>query len=187
MEIKAYTGENSTIFLNRFTANGHDIHNHVIRLSLIKSATAPDHSADQGHHDFTYSLYPHVGGWLDAGTHRMACELNTPLFAVLVKAGVSNGPVDTMGFIQLNQEHVMIDTVKKSEDGAFIIVRLYEYGGIRSIVKVQLDTHLGKIATLEETDLMEENPVLLEAAEHHVNVPMKPYEIKTLRIRLSTM
>jgi alpha-mannosidase len=166
---------------------GHDIHNHVIRLSLIKSATSPDPTADQGYHEFTYSLYPHAGSWLEADTHRMACELNNPMFAVPIDVtAASIGTADTMGFVQVDQANVMIDTLKKSEDGAFIIIRLYEYGGIRGNAIVQLDTRLGPLAVIEETDLMEENPVLLSTGNHHAVVPMKPYEIKTLRIRLES-
>jgi alpha-mannosidase len=163
---------------------GHDIHNHVIRLSLIKSATSPDQIADQGHHEFTYSLYPHAGEWLQADTHRMACELNVPLFAVALNPEASKRSVDTIGFIRVDQTNVMIDTIKKSEDGSFVIVRLYEYGGIRGNVTVRLDERLGKAVAFEETDLMEEHPVLLQAGDHHVHITMKPYEIKTLRLRL---
>jgi alpha-mannosidase len=42
---------------------GHDIHGNVMRLSLLRSPTSPDPQADQGEHRFTYSLYPHTGGW----------------------------------------------------------------------------------------------------------------------------
>ena len=40
---------------------GHDIKDNVIRLSLIKSAIYPDPVADQGDHEFTYSLIPACG------------------------------------------------------------------------------------------------------------------------------
>lgn len=162
---------------------GHDIHNHVIRLSLIKSAISPDPTADQGHHEFTYSLYPHAGGWLAADTHRMACELNTPMFTVPMEGIVSKDKAHTLGLIKLDQAHIMLDTIKKSEDGSSMVVRLYEYGGIRGNVTVQMDERLGKILAIEETDLMEENPVLLNARDHDVLLAMKPYEIKTLRIQ----
>src|SRR5699024_592480 len=35
---------------------GYDIKDHVMRLSLLKSAIHPDPHADEGHHEFTYSL-----------------------------------------------------------------------------------------------------------------------------------
>ena len=44
---------------------GYDIHDNVIRLTLLKSATNPDANADQGEHWMTYSLLPHEGDWRD--------------------------------------------------------------------------------------------------------------------------
>ena len=60
---------------------GYDIHDNVMRLTLLKSATSPDPEADQGEHAFTYSLYPHLGDWRE-GTVAQAASLNVPLHAV---------------------------------------------------------------------------------------------------------
>ena len=38
---------------------GHDIHDNVIRISLLRAPTEPDPEADQGEHRFAYSLFPH--------------------------------------------------------------------------------------------------------------------------------
>ena len=60
---------------------GYDIKDHVMRLSLLKSAIYPDPEADRGQHEFTYSLLPHKGDWLDGGTAGEAWSLNHPLQA----------------------------------------------------------------------------------------------------------
>ncbi|MCD9021539.1 alpha-mannosidase [Cohnella sp. NL03-T5] len=163
---------------------GHDIRNHTIRLSLIKSATSPDPTADQGEHEFTYSLYPHEGNWLEAETHRSACELNLPLFAVPIANRSIVSRSDSFGLIESDQSNIMIDTVKKAEDGQSLVVRLYEYGGIRSKVRLRLDNSWAIGADIEETDLMEDNAELLlqNLQEPIINTFLKPYEIKTLRI-----
>ena len=54
----------------------------MLRLSLLRSPTWPDPETDQGHHEFTYSLYPHGGTWREAMTVRQGYELNYPLMAV---------------------------------------------------------------------------------------------------------
>ena len=59
---------------------GHDVKDNVLRLTLLKSSTAPDPKADEGHHLFTYSLYPHAGNWRN-GTVRQGYELNYPLLS----------------------------------------------------------------------------------------------------------
>ncbi|MBE9916214.1 alpha-mannosidase [Paenibacillus donghaensis] len=162
---------------------GHDIRNHVIRLSLIKSAVYPDGNADQGLHEFTYSLYPHIGGWYEAGTHQAACELNAPLMAA--SAPVGAGLPETLGMLNVNARNVMIDTVKKAEDGKTLIVRLYEFGGIRTKAAVTVNPHLGQIRSADETDLMEEHPSALSFAGQDIEVALAPYEIKTLNIAIS--
>jgi alpha-mannosidase len=162
---------------------GHDIRNHVIRLSLIKSAVYPDGNADQGLHEFTYSLYPHSGGWYEAGTHQAACELNAPLMAA--SAPVGAGLPETLGMLNVNARNVMVDTVKKAEDGKTLIVRLYEFGGIRTKAAVTVNPHLGQIRSADETDLMEEHPSALSFAGQDIEVALAPYEIKTLNIAIS--
>ncbi|WP_413371885.1 alpha-mannosidase [Paenibacillus taichungensis] len=162
---------------------GHDIRNHVIRLSLIKSAIYPDNNADQGLHEFTYSLFPHNRGWYEAGTHQTACELNAPLIAAVVQ-GSSHTP-EELGMIKTDARNVMIDTVKKAEDGKTLIVRLYEFGGIRTKTSVTVEPYLGQLCSVEETDLMEEHPTALPFDCQQIELSLAPYEIKTLSIAIS--
>src|SRR5207245_9256518 len=58
---------------------GHDVHDNVVRLTLLKSGVFPDTHADEGLHRFTYSLLPHAGDWREAQSVRRAYELNVPL------------------------------------------------------------------------------------------------------------
>ena len=61
---------------------GYDVKGNVLRLSLLRSPEWPDPHADEGHHEFTYSLYPHGGNWRDAQTVRRGYELNYKLIAM---------------------------------------------------------------------------------------------------------
>ncbi|UYO05944.1 alpha-mannosidase [Paenibacillus sp. PSB04] len=161
---------------------GHDIRNHVIRLSLIKSAVYPDGTADQGEHEFTYSLYPHRGGWYEGGTHQAACGLNTPLLAVPVQEGILP---EALGLVKVNQPNIMIDTVKKAEDSDDIVIRMYEYGGIRTRARVELDPQVGVVSAAAETNLMEEGGEPLSVSGNGTELRFKPYEIKTLVVSLA--
>ena len=60
---------------------GYDAKDNVLRLSLLRGPEWPDPNADQGHHEFTYSLYPHAGTWREALTVRQGYEVNYPLMA----------------------------------------------------------------------------------------------------------
>src|SRR5579872_7447544 len=65
---------------------GYDVKGNVMRLSLLRSPEWPDPHADEGHHEFTYSLYPHAGTWRDAQTVRRGYELNVKLMPMQVAA-----------------------------------------------------------------------------------------------------
>src|SRR6185437_15223720 len=43
-----------------------------------------DAHADEGQHQFTYSLYPHAGDWFAGNVHREAYALNFPLVHAMV-------------------------------------------------------------------------------------------------------
>src|SRR5690606_8833709 len=61
---------------------GHDVKDHVMRLTLLRSPVSPDPGADLGVHDFTYALLPHAGDWRAGDVTRAAHELNVPLRVV---------------------------------------------------------------------------------------------------------
>ena len=60
---------------------GHDIHDNVMRITLLRSPTMPDPMADFGEHEFKYSLYPHAGSWNEE-TQREAYLLNDPIIVL---------------------------------------------------------------------------------------------------------
>ena len=58
---------------------GHDIKDNVIRLTLLKSATHPDPVQDQGEQNFTYSLLPHKGDFIEADTVKAAYSFKSTI------------------------------------------------------------------------------------------------------------
>ena len=61
---------------------GYSAHGNVLTLSLLRSPLYPDPGADEGHHAFTYSLFPHPGDWTEGNVVNEAFALNSPLIAV---------------------------------------------------------------------------------------------------------
>ncbi|TVY07658.1 alpha-mannosidase [Paenibacillus cremeus] len=157
---------------------GYDIKGNVMRLSLIKSALVPDPQADQGLHEFTYSLFPHAGDWYEAGTVQEAWSLNNPLTAAIGKP--ERAALSLVGLAGAAAAHVMIDAVKKAEDQDAVIVRMHEFGGMRG--EVQL-TSGAPIASWQETDLLE-RPEGEAQTGAPVVFDIKPYEIKTFLLQL---
>ncbi|MFD0960132.1 alpha-mannosidase [Paenibacillus chungangensis] len=154
---------------------GYDIKDDTIRLSLIKCATYPAPDADLGRHNFTYSLLPHAGDWLEGNTVQEAWALNNPLTC---KKGMPTE--ERFSMLELNGGHVLVDALKKAEDGNCIVVRLHEYGGARG--KVELVSEL-PVASWQECDLME-RPLGESVEGMRLSFHLKPYEIKTFLMHL---
>jgi alpha-mannosidase len=157
---------------------GYDAKGNVLRLSLLRSPEWPDPHADEGDHDFIYSLYPHAGTWREAQTIRRGYELNDRLFAMQVNQHEGTLPPE-YSFLQLQPDNVVVTALKKAEDDKTLILRFYEWSGKESEVVLQVP----KTATsAAETDLIEHRISSLSVNAGAITVHTKPYEIKTVKI-----
>ncbi|MGL6173962.1 MAG: glycosyl hydrolase-related protein, partial [Cellulosilyticaceae bacterium] len=132
-----------------------------------------DVEQDQGEHLFTYSLLPHEGDWVEAHTEQAAWALNQPLQVI-------EGNLGEQSFIQIDNEEVVIDAVKRSEDGKYLVVRFHEYVGSKQKVIIKLKFGFKAWA---ESDLRERAIEAFKTTQDIV-LAVKPYEIKTLLIEL---
>ncbi|MCE9674264.1 alpha-mannosidase [Paraclostridium bifermentans] len=155
---------------------GHDIKDNVMRLTLLKSATHPDPVQDQGEQNFTYSLLPHSGDFIDGNTVKHAYELNQPLKSI---KGMLKSEVKKQLF-KFNDANILVDAIKKAEDEDMIIIRFHDYSGSRQNVSIDSDY---EITGWMETNLMEK-PIENLRNENSINVVVNPYEIKTLMIKM---
>jgi len=160
--------------------HGYDIHLNVMRLSLLRSPTAPDGQADRGHHEFVYSLLPHGGDFRDGGVIEQACALNMPLH--LVETEARKGPLPAReSFFAVDRAGVMIEAVKMAERDESVIVRLYEAYGTRG--PVELRTAL-PVKAVFRADLMERAGAPVECAEGRIRFTVMPFEIVTFKLIL---
>ena len=160
---------------------GYDVKANVLRLSLLRSPEWPDPHADEGHHEFTYSLYPHGGSWRDAQTVRRGYELNYQMISVQPHKHVGTLPSEH-SFIGVDADNVVLTAIKKSEDDDSLVLRFYEWAGKEADVKLHLPP--GAQAA-SETDLMEKPISDLALRNDSVTVHTKPYEIKTVKVRFA--
>ena len=161
---------------------GYDVKGNVLRLSLLRSPEWPDPHADEGHHEFIYSLYPHAGTWRDAQTVRRGYELNYKLLAIRSQKHDGTLPAE-YSFIKIESDNVVLTAVKKSEDDDSLVLRFYEWAGREEDVKLQLPAGA---RSASETDLMERSITDLAVHDDVVTVHTKPYEIKTIKVRFAS-
>ncbi len=156
---------------------GHDIKDNVMRITLLRSPTMPDPSADVGRHTFKYSLLPHAGQW-DHRVMAAAYGLNDPVIAFEPPNPICQ--IRQMEpIVSVDGNNVVIETVKQAEDGNGIIVRMYE--SMRQRGNVTLRTGF-KLSEACKTNLLEQTGESLNTRGNSVTLYMRPFEIVTLRL-----
>ncbi|MGD9703882.1 MAG: alpha-mannosidase [Acidimicrobiia bacterium] len=151
---------------------GHDVQGDGVRVTLLRSAIWPDLDADRGRHRTTVALLPHGPGLHDVLREAEALEL--PLRVVRGKA---DRPVQPL--VRIEHPGVLVSAVKLADDGSGdLIVRLHEAHGDRTTVTVGSQAVAAWRAALTEEALEE---LRLDAGE--LAVPLRPFELATLRLR----
>lgn len=162
---------------------GVSIYDSQVELTLLKSGNYPNPEADRGHHEFVYSVYPHVGDWQMAGTVGKAYEVNNPVTAVV--RTMENTVMEAQrlpaeyGAVHIDADNLVTEVLKLSEDGTADIIRFYECWNRRTTADIIFDGLYRKISLCNM--LEEEETVLVENTDR-VTMTVKPYEIVTLRL-----
>lgn len=151
-----------------------------VGLSMLKSGIYPNPEADQEHHEFVYSLFPHKGSWKESGTVAHAYELNNPM-KVVVKENQGGFLDKSYSFLRTNLDNVVIETAKMGEEDETLVVRLFEYCNKRNSGSLFCGE---KILKAFQCDMLEQEEASLEHTEHEIFFSVKPFEIKTFKIRL---
>lgn len=155
---------------------GRDTFENRMRITLIKSGNNPYDLADLGHHTFTYSIYPHKSDWRSANTPREAMRLNLPMFAGKLPSQKEEN-LEVFSFVGTDSENAMIETLKVSEDGKGVIVRVYESLGGYVKTKIKCEIPIGR-ATL--CDMLENEIEEMKVEKSSVEIELEPFEIKTI-------
>jgi alpha-mannosidase len=152
---------------------GVNVLGNVISLSVLKSALAPDMTADKGQQVFTYALYLWNGSLLSSNVVCEAYDLNVPIMTVSGSAGERS-------LFNVDAPNVVIDTVKPAEDGSGdIVVRLYD--AQRAATRCTLRTSL-PIAAARLTDMLERDDEPVEVRDGAMSLAFRAFEIKTVRL-----
>jgi alpha-mannosidase len=158
---------------------GYDAVGNVLRLSLLRGATWPDPEADQGRQVFDYAIYPHMGSWKTANTVARGWQFNYGLHAQQVETHEGELP-PTHSFLSVDGTHVVLTALKKAEDGHALIARFYEWGGLSDAVTLTVPAGAKSATVVNLMEKPEGEP--LGVADGKIRVPVKPYQIQTVRI-----
>jgi alpha-mannosidase len=141
-------------------------------MTLLRSPRWPDPDADRGSHELSFAVFPHAGGWQDAGVTAEALCFNAPLL-------LGEGAGEVGSWFSTDSPGVFIDTVKRAEDGDELIVRLYEGHGGRGVARLRVGVPFTEAWF---TNLLEDRLSEAEVDGDQVVIPLRPFEIATVAL-----
>ena len=157
---------------------GYNVHDNIMKITLMRAPNMPDATADMGISEFCYSLYPHTGTWREADTVKLGFIENEPPKAVFQKAAGGSDKEKSFGCV--SADNVILDALKAAQDGDGYIVRLYEAETKHTKVSVSLDIPYSRVT---ECNLMEQNEKEIPCENREFTFEIKPHEVKTFRLR----
>ncbi|MBS9462586.1 hypothetical protein KIM67_09200 [Flagellimonas sp. 389] len=135
-------------------------------------------SGDLDGETFSYALYPHRGNLITANVVQKAKMFNTPLLAKSVEK--STHPEKLTSLLRNLPDNIILQTIKKAEDGKGLIARLYETEKKTTTASMVLSEN---ITTVFETDLSEKILFEIPKVSDTIQLEFKPFEIKTIRLK----
>ena len=177
---------------------GYDAKEKLMRLTLIKSGIFPNPNADQGLHEFTYSLFPHEGDYREGRVIEEARKLNenNHFYIPESKSSLSGQPFDIVaaalkGVIDIEERGVFVEAVKMAENSKDIVIRLFEGYGEKHTVKASLfNGYAISPKAVSECDLLERKTEVhdgfgYDAQNKLLSFEIEPFEIKTFVLSVS--
>jgi alpha-mannosidase len=140
-----------------------------LRLSLLRSPKSPDPEADMGRHAFAYAVMPHAGGWREGGVVREGTLFNAPW---------RRGP-ELASLASVDDTNVVLDTIKRAEDSAAVVLRLYEAHGGRGVARVRLARPFARAV---RANALEDAGEPLAVEDGEIVVPYRPHELVTVLV-----
>ncbi|KAG7087583.1 hypothetical protein E1B28_013537 [Marasmius oreades] len=183
---------------------GFSCRGNVLRISLLRAATAPDAEQDQGNHNFAWAVMPHVGHFLQSDVPVAGVQFNIRNHYRLLSGRGDLSSQSTLRRLEVTgAPNVFVETIKRGEYDTFddtfaengkepavsVILRLYEaYGGhARALLNLGYPEDFEKVYL---TNLLEDEEERLQVVRTGdgdtvgVKLDFRGFEVKTVKIVL---
>ena len=137
----------------------------------------PD-AMELGKHTFRYSIYPHEGDWRSANVHRRSHEFTHPIFALPMETDLKQQEFHSF---KLEPDNLILSGLKQAERGESVILRFFETKGEACTSAIRFPKH---VASVRYADLLERDERPIELTNGIIRIPVGPFEIVTLKLRL---
>jgi len=158
---------------------GYSAEGSTLKLTLIKCGTYPNTQADQGHHKFVYSVYPHKGNVRVGDTVKQSYLLNLPAITAPVNGGDGSLP-DEYSLVSVDRENVIVEAVKQAYDSDATVIRAYESSNARTKTTVTLGFDANSAVLC---DMLENEIAPLKIQNRQIELTLNPFEIVTVKVK----
>ncbi|MCC5828867.1 MAG: alpha-mannosidase [Phycisphaeraceae bacterium] len=152
---------------------GYSTRGHRIHISLLRAPAHPDPDADQGEHRFSYAVFPHIGDWRIGGVVAEAVRFNHPM--VWGRGG--GAPVV---WFEVNDENLLLDTVKKAEDDDGLVLRFFERHGGRGEARVRVNVPFHQAVFCNG---LEDEGEPIPRDGDLLSIPYQPWKIISIKLK----
>ncbi len=158
---------------------GFGVQDGELSMTIVKSGGFPYDGASDAVPTFTYSLLPHKESGCNGGIVEQSYLLNRPFLVRKIEAnGMGRFPSE-YSYADCKTPGIVIETVKRAEDGNGIVLRMYEAYKERKNVQISLPQ--AKEVWLCDLNEKEEEKLSLDGGMVAFNI--KPFEIITIKIK----
>ncbi len=165
--------------------HGHSLVENTMNVTLVRSSYSPDPLPEIGRHDMRFALLPTGGRISPERAIESARAFNHEL--KVINTDAHKGTLPGAGsFVAVSPDSVVLDTIKRAEEGDALVVRLYDPSGRAAQAKLSFDRFCGRVKSAVETDLLE-RPVKKNSAKvsgNAVTVRVPKRGITTVRVVL---
>ncbi|EGC35112.1 hypothetical protein DICPUDRAFT_55378 [Dictyostelium purpureum] len=158
---------------------GYSINDGRMALSLLRSPKSPDENCDMGIHTFTYSIYPHRGNLQDSHVIKEGYELNNNFYIGHQPFQLSSATHIQRSFLTTDKEQVILETIKKAEDGNGHIIRVYESFGGRTTFNFKTSLLPIPFKSIIECNGLEEP--IGQPFDFNTTITINPFQIKSFK------
>lgn len=143
---------------------GYRVKNGLMSLNLLRSPTKPDKNCDKGTHHVKYAFG--IASSEYEVVRRGYSYANPPL--------IKKGEYSILEIVDVKSDNIITETIKPSENGDGIVVRMYERFGKETVFEIP-----SWWKNVRETDMLERNARIVE------RISFKGHEIKTYIIDIT--
>jgi len=130
-----------------------------------------------------YSLTSHKGSWKEEAAITHGWNSLNPLIPVFAEGG-RKGMLSSKAtsFLKIDPSNIILTTLKTSEDGKGLVLRLWETLGEKTKTKIELP--FSKVDEACLTSIVEEEAKHIETLGNTITLTLNPFEVATVKIKV---